>query len=697
MNRLKFETSPYLLQHAHNPVHWMAWKAEAFAKAQMEDKPLLVSVGYSTCHWCHVMERESFEDQEVAAFMNAHFVNIKVDREERPDVDHFLMEACLAVSGSGGWPLNCFLTPDGRPFYAGTYFPPGPAYNRPSWMQALTYLAGIFRDDRAKVEDQANRLTQMIKNSEKAFLDLSPPLGPQFSQAISPVTIHSIYHTLRQNFDTEHGGFGGAPKFPGTLSLQFLLEYYFFTGDQDALNHVRFSLSRMIRGGIYDQLGGGFARYATDRAWLVPHFEKMLYDNALLVALLADTCKATSDPEFASALRETLEFVQRELTSIDGGFFTALDADSEGEEGKYYVWSHEEIHRLLGEEAHLFCACYGILPEGNWEGENILWRPCALEECARQNGLELQDLAARLESCRKTLFKHRQQRIRPGLDQKFLLDWNALMCTAYARAYAALDEPSYRDAAERNITFLLSRLKKPDGQGFFHTYSATSDGGRAQYEAFLDDYANLIEALFEVYSITFNPYYLRHADGLLQFVLDRFLDRDANLFYFTSSDQQDLALRKKELNDGVTPSGNAVMARNLHKAALILGRKDYADLAHQMLHRMKESTERYPGSFSCWANTMLYLAYPFHEVAVCGPEAGQAGKEINSAFLPNKILMAAEQPTLEFPVLAGRGFRNQTQIYICKDFSCQLPLQRTGEAIAQLRQPWPAHSEAGGK
>ncbi len=688
MNRLKFETSPYLLQHAHNPVHWMAWKPEAFAKAQIENKPLLVSIGYSTCHWCHVMERESFEDENVASFMNAHFVNIKVDREERPDVDHFLMEACLAITGSGGWPLNCFLTPDGKPFYAGTYFPPAPAYNRPSWMQVLTYLAGIFRDDRDKVEDQAQRLTHMIKNSENTFLNMGSPLGPSFEQSVSPVTIHAIFHGLRQTYDTEHGGFGGAPKFPGTLSLQFLLEYSFFTGDQDALNHVRLSLDRMIRGGIYDQLGGGFARYATDKAWLIPHFEKMLYDNALLVSLLADAFKATGDPQYASTLRETLGFVQRELTSIEGGFFTALDADSDGEEGKFYVWSREEILDLLGEDTELFCACYGILPEGNWEGKNILWQPSPLEECAQRSGLTLSGLSEKLESCRKTLFRSRQQRIRPGTDQKFLLDWNALMCSAYARAFSALDDPSYRDAAERNITFLLSRLKKPDGQGYFHTYSATSDGGRAQYEAFLDDYANLIEALFEVYAITFNPYYLRHADGLLQFVLDKFLDREANMFYFTSSDQQDLALRKKELNDGVTPSGNAVMARNLLKAALIFGKKEYAELAHRMLLRMRESTERYPGSFSAWAAVLLNMAYPFHEVAVCGPDAAQAGREINHAFLPNKLLLAAEQPTLEFPLLAGRGFRNQTQIYICKDFSCQLPLQDAQEAISQLRKPW---------
>lgn len=692
MNRLKFETSPYLLQHAENPVHWYSWKSDAFERAVREDKPIIVSIGYSTCHWCHVMERESFEDPEIAAFMNAHFINIKVDREERPDVDHIYMEACQAISGSGGWPLNCFLLPDGRPFYAGTYYPPQPAYNRPSWIQLLQHLHNLFQTDRQKIEMQAQRLTDLIQRSEKSFLQSSLEIPtPQIGS--NPVELYNLYHTLIQNADTKNGGFGGAPKFPDTLSLQFLLEYHFHTGEPEARAHVMRSLDAMIHGGIYDQIGGGFCRYTVDKHWKVPHFEKMLYDNALLVSLLCDAYRSTQKTSYKQTITHTLEFVLRELASPEGGFYAALDADSEGVEGKFYTWSWEELHQLLGADAAWYAAYCGVTPEGNWEHTNILYQPLSAAAFAEAQGMTPEVLESKVHEIRLILFKARQKRIRPGLDNKILLDWNALMCIAFARAYAALGDPIYRDAAERNLTFLLNRLKKPDGAGFFHAYTMTSDGGRAHIEAFLDDYANLLEALFEVYSITFNPFYLRHASTLLKHILDQFWDSEAQLFYFTPGSQQDLVMRKKELLDSATPSGNSTMLRMLLRAAVYYGKKEYADLAADMMRNVQSAVIKYPSSFARWASALLAIVYPTFEVAITGPEAGEWGMQLNQHFLPNKTLLVAEQATLEFPLLAGKGHKHSTYIYVCTNFSCLSPVDNPELALNMLTPDYPTYQK----
>lgn len=685
MNRLRFETSPYLLQHAHNPVHWYSWKPEAFERAAMENKPILVSIGYSTCHWCHVMERESFEDPEVAAYMNTHFINIKVDREERPDIDHIYMQACQAISGGGGWPLNCFLTPDGRPFYAGTYYPPKPAFNRPSWVQLLKHLHELFVHEREKIDTQASRLTDIIQHSEQAFVQTLPVLETGDSPC-QPETIHAIYRTLAPGFDTTYGGFGGAPKFPGTMSLQFLLEYHFHTGNQKALEHALFSVDCMLKGGIYDQVGGGFSRYTVDQAWVIPHFEKMLYDNALLVTLLSDLYKHTQQNSYKKAIVQTLDFVQRELFSPEGGFYSALDADSEGEEGKFYTWTWEALQTTLGDDANWYSQYAQAVPEGNWENTNILQRPSSDAAFAASHGFSEEELDVRLQAVRQTLFKERQKRIRPGLDNKILLDWNALMCAAFARAYAALEDPIYRDIAERNISFLLNRLKKPDGKGFFHTYATTSDGGRAHIDAFLDDYANLLHALFEVYAITFNPFYLRHAANILDYVLPSFYDTQSGLFFFTSELQQDLVVRKKELMDSATPSGNAMMLHNLLRASVFFGKPEYKALALRMAQNMQEAVQKYPSSFSQWASGLTALAYPAFEVAITGAEAGEWAHFLNRHYLPNHTLLVAEQPTLEFPLLAGRGNKNQSFIYICTDFTCQTPLTNPEHALEVLRQ-----------
>ena len=448
-NQLCDETSPYLLQHAHNPVDWYAWKEAAFAKARAEDKPILVSIGYSTCHWCHVMERESFEDEQVAAFMNAHFVNIKVDREERPDVDQIYMEACQVISGGGGWPLNCFLTPDGRPFFAGTYYPPQPMYNRPSWLQILENLAVAFKTKRTVVEEQADKMTEIIRGSDEQLIkrftkkEGAGSTLEDFGSGLREIGLlnksflTTSYKGLERQFDREAGGFGGAPKFPGSMNLAWLLEYNHYTQEADAVEHALLSLDKMIMGGIYDQIGGGFSRYATDKFWLVPHFEKMLYDNALIVSVLADAYKITKHPLYQETIEETLGFVLREMTDPEGGFYSAYDADSEGVEGKYYVWTKEEVEAVLGPNAALFCSFYDVTSEGNWEEHSILHREACFEAFAENKGLNLDVLKQTMSDCRRKLYETRSGRIKPGLDDKILLSWNALMVSAFAKSHEA--------------------------------------------------------------------------------------------------------------------------------------------------------------------------------------------------------------------------------------------------------------------
>ncbi|MCB9283348.1 MAG: thioredoxin domain-containing protein [Lewinellaceae bacterium] len=679
MNHLQYETSPYLLQHAHNPVDWHAWKPEAFEKARREGKPILVSIGYSTCHWCHVMERESFEDEKTAAFMNEHFVNIKVDREERPDVDQIYMEACQIISGSGGWPLNCFLLPDGRPVYAGTYYPPKPAFNRPSWMQLLQHIAGLFQNERAAVEDQAGRLMEIIRNSDTVLVQRSRGGGPVYDQPINPVAVQNAFQHLKDTFDNEVGGFGGAPKFPGAMNLQFLLRYEHFFGDPQALDHVHLSLKKMIGGGIYDQLGGGFARYATDKAWLVPHFEKMLYDNALLVRVLAEAYQRTGEPEYRLAIEETLQWVEREMTHPQGGFYSALDADSEGVEGKFYVWDKAEIDAILGDSAFHFNAMHGVTVNGNWEGVNILWRPVDATSYAGHIGWEEEKLRAELSAWKTRLFAERSKRVRPGLDDKVLLGWNALQASAYAQAYAALGTESYKNTAERNIRFLLDALKKGEGEGLHHTWK----DGRAQYDAFLDDYALLIEALLDLYEVTFDETYLEQARTWAHYTLEHFLDKEAGLFYFTGVNQEDIPVRRKDIYDSALPSGNSTMVHNLLRLRILFDEPEYGEQAIAMLEKLREVIERFPGSFGRWMSAYLLALHPPKEIAVVGKEWKEWAKSIQRMYLPHKVLMAAAGADERFPLLAEKEGGDKTYIYVCESYACQLPLDSL-EGFAQF-------------
>lgn len=672
MNRLQHESSPYLLQHAQNPVDWYPWGSEAFEKAQKEDKPIIVSIGYSTCHWCHVMERESFEDEQVARYMNKHFVNIKVDREERPDVDQIYMEACQVLSGSGGWPLNCFLLPDGRPFFAGTYYPPESFQNRPSWMQVMQNLIEYYTDKRDVVEDQANRLTSIIENSDTSILAVNnDSLSQNPDSLFTRSVLDSIFENLYKRIDPIYGGFGGAPKFPATMDHSFLLHYYYHSKNEKALNHVLLSLEKMIRGGIYDQIGGGFARYATDKGWLVPHFEKMLYDNALLVSLLADAYKLTNNELFKDTIEKTLTFIEREMTSAEGGFFAALDADSEGEEGKFYVWDPNETQAILGEDAELFNAFYDVTPEGNWEGKSILWRPHSLKQFAEQQQLSAGGLKIKLARLSAKLLKSRATRIRPGLDDKIILGWNALQCIAYIKAYQALHIEAYKDTAERNMQFLLRAFLADDERSLMHTYK----NGKAQYLAFLDDYAILIDALIELYQITFNLDYLNKAKSFTELVIQNFLDSDSNLFYFTPAQQTDIIVRRKELYDSATPSGNSTMVKNLQRLSILFDRPDWRELAFNMLVGARDAILKYPTSFARWAEGLIPLVYPMPEIAVTGKTAEAVGQQVNALYIPAKVLMATEKERPDYALLAGKSTSEDINIYVCKDYACQHPVK----------------------
>jgi uncharacterized protein len=717
LNRLNQEQSPYLLQHAHNPVDWYAWKPEAFERARAEQKPILVSIGYSTCHWCHVMERESFENPDVAAMMNEWFVNIKVDREERPDVDAIYMEACQILTGGGGWPLNCFLTPEGKPFFAGTYYPPRPAFNRPSWPQVLQHLRRVWQEQRETALDQAEKLLGHIRNNDDVFIGREPdPVAPGFASELTDVSakaalegemrLQNIFYKMRERFDRRDGGFGGAPKFPSTMALQYLLEYQYYTNSPEALDHVHLTLGKMVGGGIYDQLGGGFSRYATDSAWLVPHFEKMLYDNALLVGVLSETYKilgvegggrkvegggwkteGASQPStlyplpstlIKETIEETLEYVAREMTHPDGGFYAAQDADSEGVEGKFYVWDQSEIETLLGEEAPLFCAFYGVTKEGNWEEKNILWRPVSYEAFARHNQLEVDLLKKRLKKSRQTLLAARSKRIYPGLDDKVILGWNALMCSAYIQAYTALGHDYYKTAALRNLDFCLKNFASPPAA--LHPLPSAAPlkhswkNGHAQYDAFLDDYAFLIAALVDAYQITFDLRYLQTAEKYTGFVLSYFFDPESGLFFYTGAQQTDVVLRKKDLYDNATPSGNSTMTHNLQRLGILLDRRDWREHAGHMVETMRGTIERFPMSFERWCAAMLHEIRPANEIAVIGDNAMEKAVSLQRRFIPNKVVAASEKPSEELPLLAGKTGEPDALIYVCRDFVCRQPV-----------------------
>ncbi|HEY0678821.1 MAG TPA: thioredoxin domain-containing protein [Chitinophagaceae bacterium] len=669
-NRLLNESSPYLLQHAHNPVDWYPWGDEALERAKKEDKPILVSIGYSACHWCHVMERESFEDETTAGIMNEHFINIKIDREERPDLDHIYMDAVQAMSGSGGWPLNVFLLPDGKPFYGGTYFPPVRAFNRSSWKETLLAVSQAFKDKRNELDAQAENLTQHLVQSNAFGMDTTGG-----KHVFSPDVLDEMFDNLMKQADRQWGGFGRAPKFPQTFSIQFLLRHYYYTMNQDALQQALLSLDKMIEGGIYDQLGGGFARYSTDTEWLAPHFEKMLYDNALLVTTLSEAYQLTQNERYKRVITETLEFVERELLSPDGGFYSALDADSEGEEGRYYVWTKEEIKEVLGEDAELFCAFYDVTEKGNWQEpghpgvKNILRILQPHGSFAEVNGIEAEELKEKLEQSKQKLLTHRQKRVRPQLDDKILLNWNALMNAAYSKAYMATGDEHYKDIAVRNMDFLMSAFNEAGTDRWHHTYK----NGKAKTPAFLDDFAYLINALIQLQEITGDGERLIKAAELTEYVITHFNEEETSFFYYTNREQYDVIVRKKEVYDGATPSGNAVMGHNLLYLSVVFDKATWRSRAEEMTASLGEVIKKYPTSFGVWASLLQAITHGMPEIAATAQKIVDWRKQILYIFIPYRIFQSTDQPDNRFPLLKGKQVEAQPLVYLCKDYTCHNP------------------------
>jgi uncharacterized protein len=666
-NRLSKESSPYLLQHAHNPVDWYPWSEEAFDKAKNESKPVLVSIGYAACHWCHVMERESFEDPDVAAIMNEHFVNIKVDREERPDVDNIYMDAVQAIAGGGGWPLNVFLTPEGKPFYGGTYYPPRRAYNRASWREVLTSISAAYKEKNDEIENQAEVLTEHLRNSNS--FGQTSNAAPDYSEHM----VNDAIHNALKQADKEWGGFGRAPKFPQTFTIINLLRYTHLTGDKEARQQALLSLDKMSQGGIYDHMGGGFARYSTDTEWLAPHFEKMLYDNALLVSALSEAYQLTGEDKYKETISETLEFIERELMHPDGGFYSSLDADSEGVEGKFYVWNYEEVKEILGGNSDLFLEFYDITPHGNWEHTSIPRIKKSIEQFAADKNVSEEELKQLLIKGKEKLLKARETRIRPMLDDKMLLEWNALMNKAYSNAYAATGNEHYKDVAVNNMNFLLQHFIKDNL--LFHNYKE----GKATINGFLDDYAFLISSLIELQNITADTGWLIKAKNLTEVVLKHFSDADSPYFFYTPSFQKDILLRKKVIYDGATPSGNAVMALNLHHLSILFDKREWEDQSEKMIRGLIDTTVKYPTSFGAWLLVLMEKVYNTNEIAIVGSEAYKKLNELIRFYIPHKVLMATIKENQDFPLLAQKNSNAKTLIFLCKNYECLQPVETIKE------------------
>ncbi|MEP7318068.1 MAG: thioredoxin domain-containing protein [Panacibacter sp.] len=678
-NRLVHETSPYLLQHAHNPVDWYAWGEEALQRAKKEDKPILVSIGYSACHWCHVMEKESFEDETTAAIMNRHFINIKIDREERPDLDHIYMDAVQAMTGSGGWPLNVFLTPEAKPFYGGTYFPPVKAFNRMSWTETLEAVHQAYTERKNEIEVQAENLIAHIVNANS--FGMSKPVESEKESLFSREGLDTITENILKAADKEWGGFGRAPKFPQTFAIQYLLRDYYLYKNEPSLNQALLSLDKMIQGGIYDQLGGGFARYSTDEKWLAPHFEKMLYDNALLINVLAEAYQLTGNESYATVIKETIGFVQEELLSPEGGFYSALDADSEGAEGKYYVWSKGEIEELLGADAEIFCCVYNISTNGNWEHTNILWLPESINVWAEKLFTPPEILEEKLRRCKEILLEERKKRIKPLLDDKILLGWNALMITACCKAYAATIEEHYLKIAEGNIRFLENNLSGADAN-WHHTWKAD----QAKYPAFLDDYAYLIQAYIHLQEVTGNSVYLLAAKKITEKVIEDFSDTESAFFWFTENKQTDVVVRKKEVYDGAVPSGNAVMMQNLFYLSVVFDIPLFSQKGTEMVQSLGKAIIRHPTSFGIWALQMQQITSGIHEIAISGANADALLQEVNKIYIPHKLIQSATKDAGEFPLLAGKLTNpEQTFIYLCRDYSCAKPVTTKEDLVLLLK------------
>ncbi len=662
-NQLINSQSPYLLQHAHNPVNWFMWSDEIIYKAQQENKPILVSIGYSSCHWCHVMEHESFEDEKTAALMNEHFINIKIDREERPDLDHIYMDALQAMTGSGGWPLNVFLTPQLKPFYGGTYFPPVAAHGRMSWQDTLLAVSNAFNERKDEIEEQAEKLTDYINNSNS----FTKKRGEE-NNAFSDETLDIIAKNILKNADTIWGGFGNAPKFPQTFSIQYLLRHYHFTKDENALQQALLSLDKMILGGIYDQVGGGFARYSTDEKWFAPHFEKMLYDNALLIGVLSEAYQITKNDLYKETIQQTLDFIEREMMSNEFAFYSALDADSEGVEGKYYTWSKQEIEEVLKGDAVLFCEIFQVETKGNWEHTNILWLNKTIEETAFEKNIEIEKLKSKIKEWQKILLIERNRRIRPLLDDKILCNWNCLMSIAYCKAFAATGYEHYRTIAVNNINFILGNMIV-DGQ-LYHCYK----NNVAYNEAFLDDYAYLIWALIHLHEITGEQNYLVKAKEILDITVKKFSDENEIFFYYTSAKQKNIIAKKVEVYDGATPSANAVLCNCMQHLSFVFNDEKIRKRFLAMIANLQQAIINYPTSFGVWLMALQNHIKTVKEIVVCGKQANAVIIDILQAYQPNKIIVFNQgYSNSVLPVCFDKNTDENLAIYLCQNQACLQP------------------------
>ena len=681
-NRLINETSPYLLQHAHNPVDWYPWGNEALERARKEDKPILLSIGYSACHWCHVMERECFESEEIARLMNQNFINIKVDREEHPDLDAIYMEAVQVITGSGGWPLTVFLTPQGKPFYGGTYFPPEERQGLPGFPRVLQTVAQAYTSRRGEVEAAAE---QVVAHLNRAL---------EVQHGVEPLTtsmLSTAYIALKAIFDAENGGFGSAPKFPQPMILEFLLRYHHRSSDKDALLIVEHTLERMASGGIYDQIGGGFHRYSVDARWLVPHFEKMLYDNALLSHLYLHAYQATGKQLYRRIVQETLDYVLRELTDKGGGFYSTQDADSEGVEGKYYTWTLEEVKAVLGEnEGALVSRHLDITEQGNFEGGNVLSQVINTKALAGELGVAYEELEARIATAKARLLERRAHRVPPHRDEKILTGWNGLMLASLAEAASVLDREDYLEAAISNATFLMQALR--EDELLKHSYK----DGQAKGDGYLQDYAFLCQGLLSLYEATFGERWLKAAIELGQAMLDRFWDETHGCFYDTAHGQEALVVRPRSIYDNALPSGSAAAAFVLLHLARLTGNSDYESPATAALRSVQELIIQYPLGFGHWLCALdFYLSQP-KEIAVVGRPGDPGMKSlmnvITKRYLPNKVLVGGDPDelarTTSIPLLHDRGMvQNRPTVYLCESYVCRAPITYPN-TLATLLGKW---------
>jgi len=677
-NRLAYEKSPYLLQHADNPVDWYPWGAEAFERARRENKPIFLSIGYSTCHWCHVMAHESFEDPQISSLMNDTFVSIKVDREERPDIDMLYMTVCQIMTGSGGWPLTIIMTPDKKPFFAGTYIPRETRFGQLGMLDLIPRIKEIWATRKDEVLSSARQITASL---QKATL---PAPGEELGEDM----LNLAYEQLRDRFDEEHGGFGGAPKFPTAHNLLFLLRYWKRTKDRKALDMVEKTIQAMRGGGIYDHIGFGFHRYSTDRRWLVPHFEKMLYDQALLAMAYIETFQATRKEEYAQTVREIFAYVLRDMTAAEGGFYSAEDADSEGEEGKFYLWTYDEIKRILAsEEADFIVKVFNIEENGNFAdqvagnkaGRNIPHMPKSLKELASELNVSVLELQKRLESVRQKLFAHRDKRIHPHKDDKILTDWNGLMVAALAKGSQVFDEPRYASSAKRAVGFILDNMLASDGR-LLHRYRDSE----AALPAHLDDYAFLIHGMLELYETTFEVDYLKKALRLNEHLLEHFWDNENGGFYFTADDGEGLLIRQKEIYDGAIPSGNSIAMLNLFRLGRMTANPNLEQKAAEIGNAFYENVRQSPSAYTQLMIAVDFALEPSYEVIITGdPRAADTREMLRAVkreFIPNKIVIFLPTGFDSSDIKHIAPFtQNQSTInekataYVCVNYSCKLP------------------------